>query len=103
MQLGVFMMPSHPPERDFYAGHAWDLDHLELIDKLGFDEAWIGEHEPALSHMVQKRHAVCQLDGVMVGSSGLPSDWKLFNIDGYSGVTSASGMSGSCLRASTGA
>ena len=21
MKLGVFMMPSHPPERDFYAGH----------------------------------------------------------------------------------
>ena len=32
MKLGVFMMPSHPPERDFYRGHQWDLDNLELID-----------------------------------------------------------------------
>jgi hypothetical protein len=39
MKLGVFMMPSHPPERDFYAGHMWNLEHLELIDQLGFDEA----------------------------------------------------------------
>jgi len=44
MKAGVFMMPSHPPERDFYTGHMWDLDHLELCDKLGFHEAWIGEH-----------------------------------------------------------
>ncbi|HJY79518.1 MAG TPA: LLM class flavin-dependent oxidoreductase, partial [Candidatus Binatia bacterium] len=44
MKAGVFMMPSHPPERDFYAGHQWDLEHLELCDKLGFHEAWVGEH-----------------------------------------------------------
>jgi alkanesulfonate monooxygenase SsuD/methylene tetrahydromethanopterin reductase-like flavin-dependent oxidoreductase (luciferase family) len=44
MKVGVFMMPSHPPERDLLAGHQWDLEHLEYIDQLGFDEAWIGEH-----------------------------------------------------------
>ena len=44
MKLGVFMMPSHPPERGVYASHNQDLDHLELLDKLGYDEAWIGEH-----------------------------------------------------------
>ena len=38
------MMPSHPPERPFAEGFAWDLKHLELCDRLGFDEAWIGEH-----------------------------------------------------------
>ena len=44
MKAGVFMMPSHPPERSLYDGHQWDLDHLELVDKLGFHEAWMGEH-----------------------------------------------------------
>ena len=44
MKYGLFMMPSHPPERDVFQAHQWDLDCLELADNLGFDEAWIGEH-----------------------------------------------------------
>jgi alkanesulfonate monooxygenase SsuD/methylene tetrahydromethanopterin reductase-like flavin-dependent oxidoreductase (luciferase family) len=124
MQLGVFMMPSHPPERDLYTGHTWDLNHLELIDMLGFDEAWIGEHftspwepNPApdlllaqallrtkriklapgahllpYHHPAELAHRVAFLDHMAqgrfmfgVGASGLPSDWKLFNIDGFGG------------------
>lgn len=124
MKLGVFMMPSHPPERDFYAGHMWDLEHLSYIDKLGFDEAWIGEHftapwepHPApdlliaqallkteriklapgahllpYHHPAELAHRVAFLDHMAqgrfmlgVGSSGLPSDWKLFNVDGVAG------------------
>jgi alkanesulfonate monooxygenase SsuD/methylene tetrahydromethanopterin reductase-like flavin-dependent oxidoreductase (luciferase family) len=124
MKAGVFMMPSHPPERDFYAGHMWDLDHLELCDKLGFHEAWIGEHftapwepNPApdlliaqailrtkniklcpgahllpYHHPAELAHRVAFLDHMAqgrfmfgVGTSGLPSDWKLFNVDGAGG------------------
>ena len=44
MQYGLFLMPSHPPERDIFQGHQWDLDCLSLADDLGFSEAWIGEH-----------------------------------------------------------
>ena len=44
MKYGLFMMPSHPPERNIYDSHQWDLDYLELVDQLGYDEAWIGEH-----------------------------------------------------------
>ena len=44
MKYGLFMMPSHPPERNIYDAHQWDLDYLALCDELGFDEAWIGEH-----------------------------------------------------------
>lgn len=44
MKYGMFMMPSHPPERDLVEAHEWDLDCLELADQLGFNEAWIGEH-----------------------------------------------------------
>ena len=25
MKLGLFMMPSHPPERNIYDAHQWDL------------------------------------------------------------------------------
>ena len=44
MKYGLFMMPSHPPERNIYDAHQWDLEYLALCDELGFDEAWIGEH-----------------------------------------------------------
>ena len=44
MKYGLFMMPSHPPERNIYDAHQWDLDYLVLADQLGYHEAWIGEH-----------------------------------------------------------
>ena len=47
MQLGAFVMPSHPPERSIRDGIEWDLEHLALLDRLGFHEAWIGEHYTA--------------------------------------------------------
>jgi alkanesulfonate monooxygenase SsuD/methylene tetrahydromethanopterin reductase-like flavin-dependent oxidoreductase (luciferase family) len=37
-------MPSHPPERSIRHGQRWDLQDLERLDALGFEEAWIGEH-----------------------------------------------------------
>ena len=47
LDLGLFTMPSHPPERGLYDGHQWDLQQLRWADELGFSEAWIGEHHTA--------------------------------------------------------
>jgi alkanesulfonate monooxygenase SsuD/methylene tetrahydromethanopterin reductase-like flavin-dependent oxidoreductase (luciferase family) len=47
MELGLFMMPSHPPERDLREGWEWDLQTIVWADELGFKEAWIGEHHAA--------------------------------------------------------
>lgn len=44
MKYGLFMMPSHPPERNIRDAHQWDLDYLVQADGLGYAEAWIGEH-----------------------------------------------------------
>jgi alkanesulfonate monooxygenase SsuD/methylene tetrahydromethanopterin reductase-like flavin-dependent oxidoreductase (luciferase family) len=44
MKLGLFLMPSHPPERDLKAGQEYDLEMLRLADRFGYSEAWIGEH-----------------------------------------------------------
>lgn len=44
MKLGLFLMPSHPPERSLYDGTQWDLDVIQWADEFGYDEAWIGEH-----------------------------------------------------------
>ena len=47
MDYGLFTMPSHPPERQLFDGHQWDLQTLRWADELGFSEAWIGEHHTA--------------------------------------------------------
>jgi alkanesulfonate monooxygenase SsuD/methylene tetrahydromethanopterin reductase-like flavin-dependent oxidoreductase (luciferase family) len=47
LKLGAFVMPSHPPERPLIDGYRWDLEHLSLLDRKGFREAWIGEHYTA--------------------------------------------------------
>jgi alkanesulfonate monooxygenase SsuD/methylene tetrahydromethanopterin reductase-like flavin-dependent oxidoreductase (luciferase family) len=44
MKLGMFTMPSHPPERSLKDGYEWDLQTLIWADEYGFEEAWIGEH-----------------------------------------------------------
>jgi len=44
MQLGYFTMPLHPPGSNVTQTLADDLDQLVVLDKLGYKEAWIGEH-----------------------------------------------------------
>jgi alkanesulfonate monooxygenase SsuD/methylene tetrahydromethanopterin reductase-like flavin-dependent oxidoreductase (luciferase family) len=44
MQFGLFMMPLHPPHRTFAESYRRDIDQIVLADRLGFREAWIGEH-----------------------------------------------------------
>lgn len=124
MEAGLFLMPSHPPERTFYDGQQWDLEVLRHADQLGFAEAWLGEHftspwEPNPSPDVLIAQALLQTENIKlcpgahllpfhnpaelasrvafmdhlaqgrfmfgVGSSGLPSDWRLFNVDGMAG------------------
>lgn len=124
MEIGTFLMPCHPPERSLRDGFEWDLRHLELCDRLGFSEAWIGEHftapwEPCpapdlviaqalqrtkrmklaagahllpFHHPAELAHRVAYLDHLAegrllfgVGASGLPSDWRLFGVDGMAG------------------
>ena len=48
MKLGLFTMPSHPPERSLADGHDWDLQTLQWADELGYEEAWIGEHHTSV-------------------------------------------------------
>ncbi|MGI8857585.1 MAG: LLM class flavin-dependent oxidoreductase [Thermomicrobiales bacterium] len=44
MQLGYFTMPLHPPGADIGQTMADDLAQLIELDRLGYREAWIGEH-----------------------------------------------------------
>ncbi len=47
MDLGLFMMPLHPPHRSFTDVLREDGDKIVLADQLGYAEAWVGEHYTA--------------------------------------------------------
>jgi len=44
MNLGLFMMPLHRPEKSWSQALAEDREAVLLAEKLGFSEVWIGEH-----------------------------------------------------------
>lgn len=44
MEFGLFLQPFHHPSEDPTRALQRDLRLIELLDELGFAEAWIGEH-----------------------------------------------------------
>jgi alkanesulfonate monooxygenase SsuD/methylene tetrahydromethanopterin reductase-like flavin-dependent oxidoreductase (luciferase family) len=44
MQLGLFSMPLHPPERPVADTYDDDVRTFQLAEELGYEEVWIGEH-----------------------------------------------------------
>ena len=47
MRFGIFMAPFHPPGQNPTLALHRDLELIEHLDRLGYDEAWIGEHHSA--------------------------------------------------------
>jgi limonene 1,2-monooxygenase len=47
LKFGIFMAPFHPLGEDPTLALERDLELLQWLDYLGFDEAWIGEHHSA--------------------------------------------------------
>jgi limonene 1,2-monooxygenase len=46
-RFGIFLAPFHPVGQNPTLALARDLDLIVHLDRLGFDEAWIGEHHSA--------------------------------------------------------
>ena len=47
MTFGAFMGPFHPVGENPTLSLERDLELIEWLDELGFDEAWVGEHHSA--------------------------------------------------------
>ncbi|MEC9321681.1 MAG: LLM class flavin-dependent oxidoreductase, partial [Chloroflexota bacterium] len=47
MKFGIFMAPFHWLGDNPTLGLERDLETIQWLDHLGFDEAWIGEHHSA--------------------------------------------------------
>jgi alkanesulfonate monooxygenase SsuD/methylene tetrahydromethanopterin reductase-like flavin-dependent oxidoreductase (luciferase family) len=52
MNLGYFTMPLHPPGRDYVQTLGEDRDAIVLADRLGFTEAFVGEHVTDIAESV---------------------------------------------------
>jgi limonene 1,2-monooxygenase len=47
LRFGAFIAPFHPPHENPYLAYRRDVELVEHMDRLGFEEAWIGEHHSA--------------------------------------------------------
>ena len=47
LRNGIFLAPFHPVDEDPTLALRRDLELVEFLDKIGYDEAWIGEHHSA--------------------------------------------------------
>src|SRR5437588_7152115 len=47
MRFGIFLAPFHRPDENPTLALQRDLELIERLDELGYDEAWIGEHHSA--------------------------------------------------------
>ena len=75
MKLGALLMPSHPPERSIGDGQRLDLEEIERLDALGFEEAWIGEHftarwEPCPAPDLLIAQALARTERIRLGPLG---------------------------------
>ena len=71
--LGIFMMPIHPPSKALGKSLQEDQELILLGDKLGFSEAWMGEHysssgEPVTSPLVFNSSLINQTKQIKFGT-----------------------------------
>src|SRR3954465_7218729 len=52
LRFGIFMAPFHPAGENPTPALQRDLELIEHLDRLGYDEAWIGEHHSAGSEII---------------------------------------------------
>jgi limonene 1,2-monooxygenase len=52
LRFGIFMAPFHPAGENPTWALERDLDLIQHLDQLGYDEAWIGEHHSAGSEII---------------------------------------------------
>ena len=76
MKLGMFMMPLHPPGRDISETLQEDREAVLLADRLGFCEAYVGEHvtdsaETVTSSLVFLSSLIAETKSIMLGTGTL--------------------------------
>ncbi len=88
MRFGIFMAPFHPVDQNPTLALQRDLELIQHLDHLGFDEAWIGEHHSAGYEIIASpevfiAHAAAQTKRIKLGTgvSSLPYHHPLMLAD----------------------
>ena len=88
MRFGIFMAPFHPVQQNPTLALQRDLELIQHLDALGFDEAWIGEHHSAGYEIIASpevfiAHAAAQTKRIKLGTgvSSLPYHHPLMLAD----------------------
>src|SRR5947209_3678840 len=74
LRFGIFMAPFHAPTgQNPTAAYARDLATIQLLDELGYDEAWIGEHHSGGVELIPSpeifvAHAAAQTRHIKLGT-----------------------------------
>src|ERR671935_1370881 len=74
LRFGIFMAPFHAPTgQNPTVAYARDLATVQLLDELGYDEAWIGEHHSAGVELIPSpeifiAHAAAQTKHIKLGT-----------------------------------
>jgi len=74
MRFGIFMAPFHAPTgQNPTTAYARDLATIQLLDELGYDEAWIGEHHSGGVELIPApeifiAHAAAQTRSIKLGA-----------------------------------
>ena len=73
MELGYFTMPLHPPGSNITKTLQDDLDQIVTLDKMGYKEAWIGEHFTAQWENIPApdlfiAHALALTENIVLGT-----------------------------------
>ena len=62
LKFGIFMAPFHPlAGQDPVYAYQRDLEVIQLLDRLGYDEVWVGEHHSAGTELIPRPHRVLRL------------------------------------------
>src|SRR3989304_6122418 len=90
VRLGFFAMPLHPPGADPARTMEEDLEQLVTLERLGFEEAWIGEHFTAEWENIPCpdlfiARALGATRTMKLGTGGFPGDFELFGINPQTG------------------
>jgi limonene 1,2-monooxygenase len=88
MRFGIFMAPFHPVQQNPTLALQRDLELIQHLDALGFDEAWIGEHHSAGYEIIASpevfiAHAAARTTHIKLGTgvSSLPYHHPLMLAD----------------------
>ena len=73
LRFGAFLAPHHPVGEHPMLQFRRDLDLVELLDKLGYDEFWCGEHHSSGWEMIASPEMFLAAAGERPGASS----WRL--------------------------